>query len=1013
MQRYRGLGPSQRPLPGPNILFVFAENDFQDFTLIFNNEVRCKNVYNLIYRNRVKDVITNDQIYKRILSPMFNEIVKSRSTNVKIYKLLLKWMHKLDVEDKETYIKMLKDDEIYQLIYQGRESVKKLGNNMDDETEARMQRKLKFKNYDITLSSKKANVNDKRVKRAQKEMEKLSLINFTKSDFDFKMVHINGEKKFLKRLLIFTSSEKRFCYEYCQNFDLSNIFHCVGCRKKNRNIRAKIDKNVDILLQEKEHICEKLEYSEENYFELPAIKKPNYEILENCSTKSGRALIIFNPNDKSQCHQFRWQYNFFYCHRCNATAKIINESDENEYIELQRMNHECEFLPYNREKFYDFKNFVLSPDFELRTEFHHGTERKILIIFDKKDRTKCYVYNHRSSVQLYQCKNCQYKGVHVCAKLRQNSDGENYIILSKKEHICESVDYTPQTNDYVILRAPSFKILGETSNGIPKIFIFDSKNKELCYVFSLHKHRVNQYECCGCLTFKSKNPDKSNRIVGIYLCKDKNGENYIQMKNNQKHCCKPKKYEPEKYQITETENVENYFYYRKKAYPKSVNVAIFDSTDSTLCYPFLKNSNHFYCLNCSGLKEYCSIPFPKINENGKEYFVHDRKKHVCKPIKISSIKTSKFQRIERKDVNFKESESKVKIDESRILKIPNFELRPNRNGIPEKKLVVFYQKDKSFCYEYYFASREKVYICSNRTKCGCYTKAKLHFDLESNEKFIELSEGDHICEPIKDEFANKIINASDFMVVEGKGARKPTKVILFTSAKEFYYDLSYNPSVKCFQCYSCHKKGKYISVKLFKNENGEDFLMASNNEHVCIPQKFDQEKFEKPKTVPESMFELHKNVNGEENKKLIVFTSDKKDFIYEYYLDRNNYYRCSICKKKKLSVTAKLHGENEKYLELSKTEHVCEPKKYDRKNYEKLKTVQESMFELYQNSIEKKDFVFEYYWVKCSRYQCLSCRKLKKVVTAKLCGENEKYLELSNVEHVCKPKKYDRKNYKK
>uniref|UniRef100_A0A914P8E8 Uncharacterized protein n=1 Tax=Panagrolaimus davidi TaxID=227884 RepID=A0A914P8E8_9BILA len=230
----------------------------------------------------------------------------------------------------------------------------------------------------------------------------------------------------------------------------------------------------------------------------------------------------------------------------------------------------------------------------------------------------------------------------------------------------------------------------------------------------------------------------------------------------------------------------------------------------------------------------------------------------------------------------------------------------------------------------------KCFKCGNCERKKHRVTAKVHLNNETNEKFLELSEKQHVCEPIKDEFADKIINSSDFVVTERDDERKPKKIIVFTSStKEFYYELNYTPSTDLFQCYPCSKRNKVVGAKLYKKENGEEYLLKSKNEHVCTPKKYDKEKLQ-PKTIPKSMFELYQNKNGKSNKKLVVFTSAKKDFVYEYYW-QNSSFRCLQCSKQNKCVIAKILGEieNEKYAEFSNVEHVCTPIKFDQKKYKK------------------------------------------------------------------------------
>uniref|UniRef100_A0A914Q8Z3 Uncharacterized protein n=1 Tax=Panagrolaimus davidi TaxID=227884 RepID=A0A914Q8Z3_9BILA len=523
-------------------------------------------------------------------------------------------------------------------------------------------------------------------------------------------------------------------------------------------------------------------------------------------------------------------------------VKVKTFSKENEYVELPQLNHECPFRPY-----FKFNNFVSAPNFELRTEMVGGKEKKRIIIFDQKDKTKCFIYYFHSRSKLYICIKCVKKRLQVSAKLCQNSDGENYVITSNTKHVCEMVKYVPQNNDNIILHPPNFKVI---SNGKQKVFVFDQKNKTLGYIFT---HLANnRYQCNGCTYFLRKNIKKNDfKSPGnFYLClrKNENDEYYVQMKNNQKHLCQPRKYQPEKLEIRELKISNNYFYYQKKTLTKSINVAIFHSSNSNLCFTFsyCKSSNYFHCLNCTKLKKNYHIRPPKKDENGKEYFVHDPSKHSCKPIKVSSISTSNFQNLERKDITFEgESKKEMKIDEKRIIKLPNFEFRPNKFGEPEGTLVVFDSKDKSFCYEYYYHTSKEIFVCSKCQIKHSYVTAKIHVDEENGEKFIKLSKKEHICQPIKDAFAEKVIAASKFTFLNRDDETKPTKIIVFTSEKkEFYYEFRYIPSHNNYLCGVCWVLKKRVCVKSYKKENGDEYLMTlKNDKHVCEPKKYDPKNF--------------------------------------------------------------------------------------------------------------------------------------------------------------------------
>uniref|UniRef100_A0A914PU07 Uncharacterized protein n=1 Tax=Panagrolaimus davidi TaxID=227884 RepID=A0A914PU07_9BILA len=94
---------------------------------------------------KAKDVVSNEEIYQRILAPLFIEIIKNRSSNNTVFELLLKWMNKLDKTDKEFYIKNMKENEIYHFIFPNVESIVEESGN-----QVRIQRKRRFFKIDTT-----------------------------------------------------------------------------------------------------------------------------------------------------------------------------------------------------------------------------------------------------------------------------------------------------------------------------------------------------------------------------------------------------------------------------------------------------------------------------------------------------------------------------------------------------------------------------------------------------------------------------------------------------------------------------------------------------------------------------------------------------------------------------------------------------------------------------------------------------------------------------------------------
>uniref|UniRef100_A0A914Q6G1 Uncharacterized protein n=1 Tax=Panagrolaimus davidi TaxID=227884 RepID=A0A914Q6G1_9BILA len=81
-----------------NILFVFGEDSCEDFALIFHKQIRCRNVYNLIVKNAVRDIVELEELEKRFLNPFLNKAEGSESS--KLEEIMGKWIKRYEKDNR-------------------------------------------------------------------------------------------------------------------------------------------------------------------------------------------------------------------------------------------------------------------------------------------------------------------------------------------------------------------------------------------------------------------------------------------------------------------------------------------------------------------------------------------------------------------------------------------------------------------------------------------------------------------------------------------------------------------------------------------------------------------------------------------------------------------------------------------------------------------------------------------------------------------------------------------------
>uniref|UniRef100_A0AC34G3J7 Uncharacterized protein n=1 Tax=Panagrolaimus sp. ES5 TaxID=591445 RepID=A0AC34G3J7_9BILA len=166
----------------------------------------------------------------------------------------------------------------------------------------------------------------------------------------FDIVEYNTGGYLLKKLIVFTSNERKKCYEF--TFAASqSAYRCVQClmKKHYTQLEARLNSDGKKLLNFKTtpHICEPVDYVPANYTSSVIVKPPMFKFAEH-NGKRLPLLIMFYPGDKNLCYKFNFNndHKNYYCCECQKagimlTARII-DFEGRDAVELGQSHHVCQ-----------------------------------------------------------------------------------------------------------------------------------------------------------------------------------------------------------------------------------------------------------------------------------------------------------------------------------------------------------------------------------------------------------------------------------------------------------------------------------------------------------------------------------------------------------------------------------------------------------------------------------------------------------------------------------------------
>uniref|UniRef100_A0AC35GH13 Uncharacterized protein n=1 Tax=Panagrolaimus sp. PS1159 TaxID=55785 RepID=A0AC35GH13_9BILA len=804
---------------------------------------------------------------------------------------------------------------------------------------------------------------------------------------DYEIQKFPKAGEFKQRLIVFYPENRNYCFSY--SFEAcNNRFACVRCRRNKRTVIAYLrhDSNGDeyIELGPLYHLCPPLYYNLYSAVENDLEESP-YSPSNDLSPDEMSKINSDNSSSNLSIAESSTEASI---HRKNKSSSNQNEPSSSKT--RVKFDEESEISSGT--------NIVKSPNFEIQMINKNGKRKPQLLVFPYSDKHLCYYYYYDVTNDYFICGKCRKRLHYIIARLLKDNNGENYVSLDEKPHICLPFPYknADETAD---------------SSGINVYLIEEYKRlrKELKI-----SSKIGKEKCVDPVVTENLKSQLSESIP-----------NDIDASEVEDHVTSNESDSDEDYTENEEEEDDSEERNIKKRLDSSefecqtfikrgkekLKLITFVSLNKKYCYIYYHDvyNNRFVCSKCRK-QQHNVYAYLRDGPDDDKYVELGLRGHICEPVSYTPP-----------------------VLEQLFLNPDEYVLTYTRDG--RLRPIIFASKDKKRCYE--FSPNQKgIYIC-----CGCKNQtgaASINVIEENNLYKISLRNALHICEPreyMPHKNQENVLMSGKFKFYHEKDAPDGLKLVTFPydndAEKCRIYEYSHDD--KWFRCISCQNVDVEVIAKLFINIFGEEYIIdGAPAEHLCDPIAFlslDQSIMEftaksgldvkklKTKTWNESSilkagnFEIQRNRYGTLNAILIIFVPENKSLCYRYYFDSyTKHYICNNCREKfKIKVTAKLYDDGEdgqKYLKLGSLEHRCKPIEYkaERKIIKKPDYI---VFDPSNIIVFPSSNREECYHYSAKKLYCNPCRRMNKEVKVLLFNDEngEECLKLGKNEHVCEPQK--------